>query len=291
MAEQKIERTELPALFARGYILHMSHLFGLKHNRSRHNLFVRAYQIKTDILGKTPHQQLHLFQRMHRFGVVIRLQHMLQQGPVFCQGIPFAFNHTVNVKTMIHRLARLAQTQSTDAQWMALIHHRADQSTAQLPPCTEQGIQVFARRIRTIYIRYRLVHDSHRTQIVLIIQENQLHHLQHLFLRHIFAHNQSAIGQPLVRVDAMLLLHPVGGKHRLHAVHVLQRTALFVHDTRAVKYQHGTIKETVGMIIHKAPLNQKCAVLGCLYKLIPHLSVIDGIRNNGHKLTNLRNSS
>ena len=161
---------------------------------------------------------------------------------------------------------------------MTWIHHGTHQTTAQLAPSPEQGIQVFLAWQGRIYIWYGLVDKLLGTQVVLEIEEHQLHHLQHLRLGDTFANHQSAVGEALVGIHTPLLFMPVGRKECLHIAHLKLGLARFVREIGVVHNQHATVSKARGMIIHKSTFKEERTVLGRAYKLIPYVPIINRIR-------------
>ena len=190
------------------------------------------------------------------------------------QGLCVAFSHAVDVEAMLHGLLRLPDAQGAHLHLVAHGDARAHQSARELSSGSEEGIEVFARRNTTIYIRYRFVDDAFGAHHVAIVLQDGLHHVEHLLLRHLGQHQQSAVGQPLVRVDGALLLVPVG---REDSHQVLRRQALLLEFSvgrDACVDEERTVEEAVGVVVHEATFEEESAVLRHLHERIPRLLAI-----------------
>ena len=282
MAEEQVQGAVGASLLAAGNVLHVCHLAPLEGDAARHDAPLVPHDVETDVLGEVLHEHLHLLHRVGGGGIVVGLQHMLQQLPVLMQGLCVALRHAVDVEAVLHSLLRLPDAQGAHLHRVPHRDAGAHQPVRELCAGTEEGIEVFARRDTTIYIRYRLVDEALGPHHVAIVAEDGLHHVEHLLLRHLGQHQQSAVGEPLVGVDGALLLVPVG---RQHGHQVLRRQALLLEVTvgrDAGVDKQRAVEEAVGVVVHEATLEEEGAVLRHLHERIPRLPAINGIWYDGH---------
>ena len=150
---------------------------------------------------------------MHRTRLMMSHQDIGQECPVFFQTFHVTLSHTIDIKSVIDRLLGLTNTKSTHAKLVMNGYHRTDQATIQLSTGTEESVEIFSAGIGTIYIRYRFIYQLTGLHVIHVIEHHILQDTHHLQFRHIRHHYQTAIRQPLMGINAMFLLHPVGRKY------------------------------------------------------------------------------
>ena len=245
VAEQQVQRSEGTAFLAAGNVLHVGHLPALEDDRTRHDALLAADKVEPYVPGEAAHEPRHFLQRMGGACTVILHQHILQERPELAERRGVALHHAVNVEAMLHGLLRLTDAEGGHLHRVVQRDASAHEPSRQAGPDTEEGVEVLARRSATIYIRYRLVEHALCLHHVATVGKDGLHHVHHLLLRHVRQHDQSAVGQALVRPDGAPLPVPVG-REEGHEVPRRQLPLLKVIVGRKVGTdQEGTVLETV----------------------------------------------
>ena len=282
MAEKQIESAEGATLVARSYILHMSHVLRFKDHRACHYLPVVPHKVELYLLGETLHEQLHLLGAMHGMHMMVCLQHLVQQLPVFIQRLGVALRHTVDIEAVFDGLLGLTQSQRAHLHGMCHAHSRTHLAALEHRAGTEERIELLAAGDITIYIRYRLHHHTLRLEVALVIEQNGPHDAQHIGLRHLGQHYQTAIGESLVGIDTSFTLHPVGWENRHKPPAVGCLLGVTVGGADSLIHHHRAVEEAVGMIIHEPTLQQERSVLRPPHEGVPILALIYRIRYNCH---------
>ena len=185
MTEEQVQSAVGAPFLAAGDVLHVCHLAPLEDDAARHDALLVPHDVETDVLGEVLHEHLHLLHGVGGSSIVIGLQHVLQQLPVFMQSLCVALRHAVDVETVLHGLLCLLDARRPHLQRIAHRDAGAHQPVRELCAGAEEGVEVLAGRNTAIYIRYRLVDEAFGSHHVAIVPEDGLHHLEHFLEGHV----------------------------------------------------------------------------------------------------------
>ena len=283
VSEEKVESSVGSPFLSAGDVLHVGHPSALEDDHTCCDASLVAHDVEPDVPGETCHELLHLQQSMRGAAVVILLQNVFQQSPELAERLEVAFRHAVDVEAVLHGFLGLPHAKRSHLHRVAHRHASAHQPTRQSGSGTEKCVEVLARRDAAIYIRYGFIDEAFGLHHVAIVSDDGLHHVHHLLLCHLGQNDKSAIGQPLVGMDGAVLLVPIGREHSHKVLRGEVPLLVLLASRNASIDEHRAVEETVGMVVHEAPLEQERAVLRHVHKRIPCLLAIYRIWYNRHE--------
>ena len=276
--EEQVERAARAPLLAGGDVLHVGHTRRFEDDASGHHSLSAPHVVEPDVGGESRHEQLHLLHAVHGSEVVTCAQHLLQYMPEFPEALRLAFAHALHVAVGLQCLLHAALTQGAHPQGGLDVHCGGGQTPFLAGVQTREGVEVLLCGLGAIYIRYGFVDERPCAECVAPVACGLGKCFDGLLRGGGGAHDESAVGQPLMAPHRARRLFPVGGQQR--------------HEVFLVPQRQRAVREAVLMVFHEVALQQKGAVLRRLHEAVPQRPVFAPIGSClDHARVRLRNSS